>query len=329
MTAPPRHRIGVGAAVTLVTLAVATASPGVAQIDEKRAEAAALADKLEDQAHQIVALDIQHRRAQDELEDAELAVSMAEADLAATTRRHDDAKRRLVVQAQDAYVVGGSISVLRYLIRANSGDHVVRRAYLRLLSGQDRQALGQLRAVREDLQDMRTRLTQARRRAAARAEAIAGDRAALDRAIRTQQALLTRVDGELAGLIAAEQAQRDAEEAGQTAARLAAAEVARPPAVAVAPGPLAAAPAPAPAPAPAASGDGDIWDCIKQLESGNNYATPGGGAYQFLDSTWHSLGYTGTASDAPPAVQDEAARKLQARDGWAPWPTAALCGRPS
>jgi hypothetical protein len=67
--------------------------------------------------------------------------------------------------------------------------------------------------------------------------------------------------------------------------------------------------------------------CIRQLESGNNYSAPGGGAYQFQDATWHSLGYSGTASDAPPAVQDEAARKLQARDGWAPWTTAPLCGR--
>lgn len=67
--------------------------------------------------------------------------------------------------------------------------------------------------------------------------------------------------------------------------------------------------------------------CIRQLESGNNYRSAGGGAYQFQDATWQSLGYKGSAQDAPPAVQDEAARKLQARDGWSPWSTAALCGR--
>ena len=67
--------------------------------------------------------------------------------------------------------------------------------------------------------------------------------------------------------------------------------------------------------------------CIRQLESGNNYKSPGGGAYQFQDATWHSLGYTGSAQDYPPAVQDEAARKLYARDGWKPWTTAPLCGR--
>ena len=72
----------------------------------------------------------------------------------------------------------------------------------------------------------------------------------------------------------------------------------------------------------------ETFACIRQLESGNNYTSPGGGAYQFQDATWRSLGYTGKPQDAPPAVQDEAARKLQARDGWTPWTTAPLCGRP-
>ncbi len=81
------------------------------------------------------------------------------------------------------------------------------------------------------------------------------------------------------------------------------------------------------APAAPTSSVADTFACIRQLESGNNYATPGGGAYQFLDSTWQALGYSGTASNAPPAVQDEAARKLQAQEGWDPWTTAPLCGR--
>jgi hypothetical protein len=88
------------------------------------------------------------------------------------------------------------------------------------------------------------------------------------------------------------------------------------------------APAPAAAPAPASSAsDEETFACIRQLESGNNYKSPGGGAYQFQDATWRSLGYTGSAQDYPPEVQDEAARKLKARDGWKPWTTAPLCGK--
>jgi muramidase (phage lysozyme) len=63
------------------------------------------------------------------------------------------------------------------------------------------------------------------------------------------------------------------------------------------------------------------------MESSDNYSEPGGGAYQFLDSTWHSLGQPGTASDAPPWVQDAMAVTLQQRSGWGQWTTAPLCGR--
>jgi peptidoglycan hydrolase CwlO-like protein len=303
--------------VSLTLVAATTA--GADQIEDKRAEAAAIAAKLDDQADRIVALDVQYRRAQDELEDAQAAVAQAEADVAATTRRQDEMKRALIVQAQDAYVVGGSVSVLRYLIRSNKGDEVARRAYLRIVTGQDRQIIGQLRAIREDQQEMRDRLQAARRRARDKADAIAGDRGALDRAIRSQRAVLAEVSGELSSLVAAEQARRDAEQARRDAeqARQAAARQAAAPKTAATPVVPIASKSPV----------NDTFACIRQLESGNNYGTPGGGAYQFLDSTWQALGYAGTASDAPPAVQDEAARKLQASEGWTPWTTAPLCGR--
>jgi peptidoglycan hydrolase CwlO-like protein len=310
------------AALAVLTLVSGAAAAGAGQIEGKQAEAAALADKLEQQAARIVAVDVEHRRAVRELEQAEARVAQAEAELAATNRRHEEAKHRLVLQAQDAYVVGGSVSVLKYLIRTNQGDEVARRTYLRLMTGQDRQALGLLRATREDLEDVRKRLEAARQAAQAKAKATAQDKADLEQAIRAQRALLAQVNGELADLVAAEQARRDAEEARLAAARLAAAR-------AVTTVPAGSGAPRAAAPAPAATAGGDVWDCIRQLESGNNYGSPGGGAYQFLDSTWQSLGYTGTASAAPPAVQDEAAVRLQQRSGWSQWTTAPLCGRPA
>ena len=323
MTAGPGRRIGVAALLASLTLIWASAGPAVGQVESKEAEAAALADKLEQQAARIVAVDVEHRQALRELEQAEAQVAQVEAELAAVNRRHDEAKRRLVTQAQDAYVVGGSVQVLKYLVRTNQGDEVARRTYLRLVTGQDRQAVGLLRATREDLQDMTKRLQAARKAAQAKAKAIGRDREELDKAIRAQRGLLAQVNGELASLLAAEQARRDAEEAQLAAARLAAARAATTlPASAPGPAPAAALLAPVPA------ATGEVWDCIRQLESGNNYASPGGGAYQFLDSTWQSLGYSGTASQAPPAVQDEAAVRLQQRSGWSQWTTAPLCGRP-
>ena len=89
-------------------------------------------------------------------------------------------------------------------------------------------------------------------------------------------------------------------------------------------------PRPRPTPQPHATppaGGGDVWARLRQCENGGSYTSKDGdyyrGAYQFKQSTWESLGYTGDPADAPPAVQDEAARRLQARSGWLQWPRCA------
>jgi septal ring factor EnvC (AmiA/AmiB activator) len=326
MTAAPPKCIGVVAMAVLTALAVATIPAAAGQIDEKKAEAAALAAKLEGQAGTIVALDRQHRAAQDELSQAEAAVSRAEVELAVTGQRHDEARRLLVAHAQSSYVGGGSVSFLANMVGSDGLDVTVRRTYLRVVTGEDTQAIGRLRAAGEDLRLRQSRLEDARRKAGATAEAIGDDREALAAAIAMQRAVLNRVNGEVATLVAAEQARRDAEAARLATARLV---TATPPPAPRNAAPAPAAPAPKPATAPTESTDSvdATFACIRQLESGNNYSEPGGGAYQFLDSTWQSLGYSGTASDHPPHVQDEAARKLLARDGWSQWTTAPLCGR--
>jgi hypothetical protein len=73
---------------------------------------------------------------------------------------------------------------------------------------------------------------------------------------------------------------------------------------------------------------GDVWARLRQCESGGNYTINTGngfyGAYQFLPRTWRGLGFPGLPHQAPPQMQDEAARKLQARSGWGQWP---VCSR--
>lgn len=73
---------------------------------------------------------------------------------------------------------------------------------------------------------------------------------------------------------------------------------------------------------------GDLWERLRRCESHGNYATNTGngyyGAYQFSAPTWRSMN---TGYDlphlAPPEVQDDAARRLQARSGWGQWPVCA------
>ena len=76
-------------------------------------------------------------------------------------------------------------------------------------------------------------------------------------------------------------------------------------------------------PAPATE---DNFARLRGCESGGDYGATRGrysGAYQFSASTWRSLGYEGLPHHAAPEVQDEAARRLQGREGWSPWPGCA------
>lgn len=94
--------------------------------------------------------------------------------------------------------------------------------------------------------------------------------------------------------------------------------------------------APAAEPAPKAveevvesdSGMNSSMDRLAKCESGSNpeIVSRNGrfyGAFQFMVSTWHSLGYDGVPTDYSYEVQREAAIKLQDRSGWGQWPTCS------
>ncbi|MGW4705714.1 ubiquitin-like domain-containing protein, partial [Streptomyces sp. NPDC004285] len=84
-----------------------------------------------------------------------------------------------------------------------------------------------------------------------------------------------------------------------------------------------------PLPTSVTGADGLDWGALAACESGGrpNAVDPSGtygGLYQFDPGTWHSLGGTGTAQDAPAAEQTFRAKKLYVQRGASPWPH---CGR--
>lgn len=66
---------------------------------------------------------------------------------------------------------------------------------------------------------------------------------------------------------------------------------------------------------------------LRQCESGGNYANKNNssyrGAYQFGYVTWGNNGGYYDPADAPPALQDAAAKALYERRGWQPWPACS------
>ncbi|MFI8966292.1 ubiquitin-like domain-containing protein [Streptomyces sp. NPDC053493] len=84
-----------------------------------------------------------------------------------------------------------------------------------------------------------------------------------------------------------------------------------------------------PLPSSVAGADGLNWGALAACESGGrpNAVDPSGtygGLYQFDPGTWHALGGSGTAQNAPAAEQTFRAKKLYVQRGASPWPH---CGR--
>ena len=306
--------------VGTTSLSVGTGTAG--PIDDKRAEAARIAAQIDAGAAHVTELSKQAGRAKDQLGATEAALAQATADANAADAHLHATQTQLADQAVDAYVHGGSAGLLSALTKSDGTDLAVRKQYASLAAGQDQQAIDAMRAAREDLSARRSSL---RRIAGVRAAAVSQlnkQTAALNQAQNGEKAMLTKVQGELASLVAADQARRDAEAAARSKALADAAAATRTRSPVVPTSFNGWPPMP-----PGWQPLGGTFACIRQMESSDNYSAAGGGAYQFLDSTWHSLGQPGTASDAPPWVQDAMAVALQQRSGWSQWTTAPLCGR--
>ena len=277
-------------AVAAAALAGGTASSSAGTLSGTKAQAARLAAQIDAAARHIASVTAQLNDAKAKLAATDAALAEANGMLGAANQRFANVKGQLADQAVDAYVHGGSLSVVQQLADSSGADLPVRNHYASLAAGEDKAVADALIAARQDLGSKQASLQRLEADRRATVASLAAEQAALLRADASMRALLAKVNGELAALVAADQARRDA----------AARRGARP---------------------------GGTWDCIRELESGNNYSAPGGGAYQFLDSTWHAMGYSGTASDAPPSEQDAAAVRLQQQAGWDQWTTAKRCGR--
>jgi len=277
--------------VATVVLTGSVARSSASPADAKRAQAAALAAQIDVTAQRIAAVAARLGDAKAKLAATDNALAGASGALGAANGRFRAVKSRLADQAVDAYVHGGSLTLVQQLANSRGQDLPVRNHYASLAAGEDRAVADDLIAARQDLGTKRASLQRLEGDRRAVVASLDAQQATLRKTEASMRALLARVNGELAALVAAEQARRDAARRARGG---------RP---------------------------GGTWDCIRQLESGNNYSAPGGGAYQFLDSTWHAMGYSGTASDAPPTQQDEAAVRLQQQAGWGQWTTAGRCGR--
>ncbi|MDP8975822.1 MAG: transglycosylase family protein [Actinomycetota bacterium] len=319
MTPRQRRQVGVliGIALIVVSLPFLGGSSALGgTIDEKRAEAARLQSRIDAQAERIAALDRQSAASRQRADQADFAVAKARSELAQADQRMAEIGVRLSSVAVEAYVQGSPVSFLEQLDSTDGKDLLVRSQYFKTTASGQRDALDALKAARADLALKRSVLEQAQQSARSAASSVEAQLLAVAEAESSQRNILARVNGELGQLLREEQARRSAEAWGAAQAAAARRAAVR----------THTASSGAAVVSPGHTAPGGMWTCIRQRESSGNYRSGGGGAYQFRQSTWESVGGTGRPEDADPETQDAKAMELQQRSGWSQWTTARACG---
>jgi len=212
--------VGIASLLSLVALSLA-APPGASgdPVDDKRAEAARIQDQLEEQGRNVSIAAQRFNAAQSRLSDVQGSLAQAQADLQNSTERLAAVKGLLAQAAITAYTQGGATMIISRLVR--SGDHaelVARSQYLRVAAHDQRRLIGQLRAAREDFTIVKGKLAAEEKDAKAATDEAAAARRQAAAAEGAQRAILSRVNGELATLVAAEEARRLAAEAARAPA---------------------------------------------------------------------------------------------------------------
>lgn len=289
-----RRRLGVLVGIALACTLVAAAPAPAVTIEEKRAEAARLHAELERRGRDVSVAAEQFNRARFRQEEVAAAIAGAQADLQRADSRMVEARGLVAQAAVAAYVGGGPTALLSRLAGATGGDDlIVRRQYLRVTVTDHRSVVDQMRVAKEDLAVAQSRLAAEEREAAAATAAAAERQREAEVAEAAMRAVLGEVRGELAELVAAEEARRAEEDARaaravrEAAAAAAAAEAARRAAAAALAPAAAAAPQTQPAeaagaaPASEASERGAVAVAEARKHIGKPYQWGGSGPDSF------------------------------------------------
>jgi cell wall-associated NlpC family hydrolase len=223
----------------LVVLGAAAVSIGAVQpvaadqTSDKQAEAAQIASNLDALDAQMMDLNSQYERVNFELHQTQQKVADAQR-LADETQQELQARQeQLRGYAVSAYQGGNDSPGLDAMLTTAPDEGVIKRAYVESVSGTRQDYVDALKTAKAAAKDDSTRLAQAQAEAERKASEIEKARTDAAAARNQQQALNDRVQGELATLVAQEQARRQAEQAAAT-----------PPPAPVAPRAAPASPAP-------------------------------------------------------------------------------------
>jgi cell wall-associated NlpC family hydrolase len=218
----------VGALATFALVApLATGTANASPIDDAQAKAKALQDQIDQNGQKISALSEQYDGAQLKLQQAQQAAADAEARIQATKTETARLKKLVGKRAASVYKQAMSENGFGEYDLSNTSQIAVRNKYADVANQRDDTLVSQLAIAKETLNQQKAAAVQAQTAAQQERDQIAQSKSAIEAANAQQQQLLSQVKGQLAQLVAQEQARRAAAEAAAARARFAATAAAR------------------------------------------------------------------------------------------------------
>lgn len=225
-----RGRRPLAALIAIVALfgvaTLAAPSAGSQSIEDKRAEAAAVAERIAALQVEYSTLAEEASAATIELEEVQGRIADAEVELQATQAQRDAKAGELADYSVDAYVGGPGQDEVSAILSSNSEEVPLRLGYIGSVSGNRQQLLEEMDAAQEDVQFRVDELAAAEAEAQALLDRIEQSQAEAQATIDEQEQIEAGLDAEISAMVAEEQAAAAAAAAAEAEAAAAAAPAA-------------------------------------------------------------------------------------------------------
>lgn len=298
-------------AVTIVFLgaSVLFGEVGAAQADQSslQAEASSLASQIESQASSVHQLSVEQSAAQAQYTYLSSLISSSAGVVQDQQALVQSLKDHLSSAAIGEYISGAGASTLAAIVTSTLQDYLLRADYQGVAGGSVSDLIASYNESVFLLKQKEVALQSQRNQALTQLQTLASASASLRAEVQSEHSTLAKVNGQIQTLVQAalaRQFQKSTVQGLPTASGLG----------------LSGGVSVTSSVSAALAG-------IRRCESGGNYSDNTGngyyGAYQFSESTWLGLGFSGLPSSAAPSVQDLAAAKLAQRSGWGQWPACA------
>jgi cell wall-associated NlpC family hydrolase len=286
-----RSTARVAATVLTLVLSLGTLSSIVAPsasadtVASKQKEAARIAAQLDALAERVSVLDEDYNEARVKASDLDSKARNAQAKLAETTAKAQSATASLKQLSISAYMKGG---FNRGSAALGANDPARAEYYLHATANRQKDAIDALKAAKQQLAEQQSVLASQREQAHRALNSVNAKRRAAESAVDAQRALLAKVKGDLARLVAAEQSRRSA---AKTSARPATATAARSRS-----GRGIGTPPATDSPAPNAAAAGAVAEAKKQLGKPYHYGSAGPDSFDCSGLTMWSWSHGGGRS---------------------------------